>query len=109
MDRTGGVRQRTLRVLALFLNSFQRCLKVARVVHCVEHTENVYAIGSRTLYKLFNHVISVMTVAKQVLTTQQHLVLGLWHCFLEFADTIPWIFTEEADAGVKCCAAPGLK
>ena len=97
VNRTGGVRQCALGVFALLFHCFQCGVQVARVVHGVKNAENVHTVGRSALNELFNHVVSVVTITQQVLTAQQHLVRGLWHGFLEFADTVPRVFAEETD------------
>ena len=50
-----------------------------------------------------------MLVAEDVLAAEEHLQLGVGQGFAELSQTIPGIFVEKTQAGVKRCAAPDFQ
>src|SRR5690554_7963570 len=101
-----GIRQSALRMLAFTDHRIDSTLQVTRVIHGIKDAEHVDTIFSGTLNKAVNHVIRIVAIAKQILTTQQHLLRGFRHRFFQFANTIPRIFAEETNTGIKGGAAP---
>ena len=63
----------------LFVCSMYSSLKVTKVVHTVENTDDIDTICQRFLNKILYNIISVWTVSKNVLATEKHLQL----CVLE--------------------------
>ena len=59
----------------LFVCSMYSSLKVAKVVHTVENTDDIDTICQRFLNKILYNIISVWTVSKNVLATEKHLQL----------------------------------
>src|SRR5271166_4929862 len=49
-----------------------------------------------------------MPVSQQILAAQQHLQPALGHQLAQRAQAFPWVLIQEADAGIKGCAAPAL-
>src|SRR5690554_1602679 len=109
VHRTGGIGDGTLGMLAGFTNRLDDAVHVARVVHRVKDTEHVNAIFGGTLTETINHIIRVMAIAQQVLTTQQHLLLGVGHGFFQLADALPWVFAQVTDTGIKGSTTPGFQ
>ena len=56
-------------MLANLLNRTQCRLKVAHIIHGIEHPEHINTIDGSALYKLFNHIIGVVAVAKSSVDT----------------------------------------
>ncbi len=105
---TDGIGQSDLGVAALFLAGLDGSLKVAKVVEAVKDTDDVDAVGNGFLYEIFDDIISVVAVSQQVLAAEQHLQFGLLEAGFQLAKAVPRIFLEEAEAGIKCSAAPAL-
>ncbi len=87
----------------------ERRFHIARVVHGVEDAEDVHAVFDGAFDEAFHHVIGVVAITEQVLTTQQHLQRGFGHGFFELVQAQPRVFAEKTDAGVKGGAAPALQ
>ncbi|GAR08068.1 hypothetical protein NGUA35_02484 [Salmonella enterica] len=109
MRRAGGVTQGPLGVGAVAAHRLQCGFHITRVVHGIEDAEHVHAVFHRPLNEAFHHVIGVVAITEQVLTTQQHLQRGLRHGLFKLAQAQPRVFAEETDAGVKGGAAPALQ
>ena len=107
--RAGGVGNGHLRVRALLLGSLDRCLKVLDIVQRVENTDDINTVCDGALYKVFQNVIRVMTVAQHILAAEQHLQLRVGAHLTDGAESVPRILVEEAQAGVERCAAPALQ
>ena len=58
--------------------------------------------------KILYDVIRVRTIAEDVLPSEEHLKFCVLKTIAEFAQSVPGIFMQEADAGIKCCTAPAL-
>src|SRR5690554_1375162 len=107
--RAGGVGNGALSVLAGLANRLDSSRQVARVVHRIKNTEHVYAVLGGTVYKPLYHVIRIVTVAQKVLATQQHLLGRVGHGFFQLADTIPGVFAQVTDTGIKGSTTPGFE
>ena len=79
MDRAHGVRNRALGMLFLFTHGFDRSLKVARIIHRIKYTKHVHTIDGRSFNKPFNDVISIVAIAQDILSTEQHLLRRVGH------------------------------
>ena len=95
-------------MLALLFDGLERGFQVARVVHRIEYAEHIDAVDRSALDKLFHHVIGIVAVAQQVLPTQQHLLAGVGHGFLQLTDALPRVFTQITDARIEGRPTPGL-
>ncbi len=109
MHRAGGIGDGALGVLAGRLDCFDGDLEVAHVVHGIKDAEYVNTVFGSLGNKGANHVVAVVTVAKQVLATQQHLQAGVRQRLAQGAQTLPGIFFQKAHAGVKGRAAPDFQ
>ena len=83
-------------------------LEVPQVVEAVKDTDDVDTVGNGLLHKVLYHVISVMIVAEDVLSAEQHLELGILKALTELPQPVPWIFFQKTQAGVKGRAAPAF-
>ena len=107
--RRNGVAQSSLGMFSSLLDCFHGDHEVARIVQCVEYTENVDAVDGHALNTFLDDVVGVVAITEDRLAAQQHLVRGVGHRLLELAHALPRVFIQEADAGIECCAAPGLE
>ena len=92
----------------VLLGGFQSGLDVAEVVEGVKNTDNVDTVLNGQLHELFHHIVMIMLVAQQVLTTQQHLQLGVGQVLSQTAQTLPGIFAQIAQAGIEGGTAPAF-
>ncbi|OPZ77141.1 MAG: hypothetical protein BWY79_01295 [Actinobacteria bacterium ADurb.Bin444] len=106
VHRTDGIDDGTLEVLAGLLDGLSRHADISRVVQSVEYTEDIDAGIRRLPHERAYHIITVMTIADQVLTPQQHLQRSAAHVMLDGAQALPWILVEEAETGVESGTAP---
>ena len=67
------VRDSNLSVTIFLLSSLDSCFKVSDIVQCVKNSDDINTICNRLLYKILNKVISIVTVAKHILTSEKHL------------------------------------
>ena len=95
-------------MLANLLNRTQCRLKVAHIIHGIEHPEHINTIDGSAFYKLFNHIIGVVAVAKNILTAKKHLLWRIGHGLFNFTNTIPGVFTEKTNTGIKGSTTPGF-
>ena len=56
---------------------FHRTFQVAQVVQTVKNTDYINTVSDRFLNKIFNNIIGIMTVSKDVLSSEKHLQLGI--------------------------------
>ena len=103
-----GIGDSNLSVTLFLLGCLDGGLEVADIVQCVEDTDDVDTIRDGLLYEVLNEVVGIVTVAQHVLSSEQHLELGVRHFLPEDAESLPRILIEEAYAGVECRAAPAL-
>jgi len=96
-------------VFAGLLHRAHRRFQITRIVQGIEHTEDIDARARSQIDKGLDHVVGVVPVTEQVLTTQKHLLTGMRHCGLELAQAFPRIFVQEADTGIECGATPRFK
>ena len=54
----------------LFVSSLYRCLQVAKVIQAVKDTDNINTVCDRFLYKILYHIICIMIVTKNILSTE---------------------------------------
>ena len=106
MNRAHCVRNSTLCMFAYLLNSTQCRFQVSHIVHGIKNTENINTIKSRTFNKLFYYIISIMSVAQNILTSKQHLLWRIGHSLFNFTNTIPGVFTQKPNTGIKGCSTP---
>ena len=112
LDRVNGrccIADAALSVLAALLYLVDADFDVSEVVESIEDTEDIHAVlCSLTAEKSYN-IIRVVLVAQDVLTTDEHLERSLLADRLDLAESLPGIFVEVTEAGIKCSAAPALK
>ena len=108
MHRAQGVADAGLNMCLFLVGCLDGSLQVAGVVQSIENTDHINAVGNALLYKVLNGVVSIGAVAQHVLAAEQHLQFLMRQFFTQDAQTLPRIFVQKADAGVKRCAAPAL-
>ena len=52
-------------------------LQVAQIVQAVENTDDINTVGNGLLYEIFYYIVCIMIVSQDILSTEQHLQLGL--------------------------------
>ena len=109
VDGRGGVGQGAGGDGAGLYGGFHGDLQVVRIVEGVEDTDDVNAVLHGLLHEKLDKVIGVVGVTQNILTAQQHLQLGVGHGGTDFAQTLPGIFVQVAQADVKGSAAPALQ
>ena len=60
---------------AFLFAGLNRCFKVAEIIKRIKNTNNINTICNGFLNKILNHIICVMTITKNILTSEQHLKL----------------------------------
>ena len=108
VDRGGGVGDGTGSDGAGLDGGFHSDLQVVDVVQSVEDTDDIDAVLNSLSYEQLDEIIGVVGVAQNVLTTQQHLQLGVGHLSTDLAQTLPGIFVQVAQADIEGSAAPAL-
>ena len=109
MHRADGIADGDFAVAAVLLGGLDRLLKVAQVVQRVKNTDDINAVLDGLLNELIHHVVRIMLVAEDVLTTEQHLQLRVGHRLAQRTQTLPRILVQEAHAGVKRRASPAFQ
>ena len=109
MEGRCGIGDRRLNV-TLFLDSRFNCgLKVSCIVKRIKDTNNINAVCNGLLNEVLNYVVSIVTVAENVLSTEEHLELCIFNVILDSSESCPGILVKETKAGIECSAAPCLK
>ena len=88
--------------------SFHSHLQVVDVVQSVEDTDHIDTVLHGLLNEQLHEIIGVVGVAQHVLSTQQHLQLGVGHLGTDLAQTLPGIFIQVAQADIEGSTAPAL-
>src|SRR5262245_44756259 len=96
-------------MLATALHLADRPVHIPHVVQCIEDTEDVDAVCSGAFNKAFEHIVCIMPIPNQVLPPQQHLQFCLGHRGAERPQSLPGIFLQKTQAGVKGGTAPDLQ
>ena len=89
-------------------NRFDGRFQITHIVHGIEHPKHIHAIHSTALDKLGDHIIGIVAVTQNVLPAKQHLLWGFWHRSLKRTNTLPGVFSQIANAGIKGCPTPGF-
>ena len=92
----------------LFVRSLYSCLKISHVVETVENTNDIDSVCYRFLYEILYNIISVWTVSKDILSTEQHLKFCILESITELSKSLPWIFFQETEGSIECCSTPAL-
>ena len=87
-----GIGQGNLGMALLFVGSLYGGLQVSQVVQTVKNTDNINAVSHGFLDKIFHHIISIVVVAQNILSAEQHLQLGILKACLQLSETLPRIF-----------------
>ena len=108
VDRRGGVGDGTGSDGTGIDGGFHGNLQVVGVVQSVEDTDDVDAVLHSLLHEQLDEIVGVVGVTQNILTTQQHLQLGVGHLCPDLAQPLPGILVQVAQADVKSGAAPAL-
>ena len=83
-------------------------LKVPDIIQAVEDPDDIYTVCNGFLNKVLYHIICIVIVSEDVLSTEKHLKLGIFDLITQFTKSLPRILLEESQAGIKCSTAPAL-
>ena len=84
-----------LSMSALFVGCLYCGLQVTKVIQTVEDTDDINTVCDGFLYKVLNHIITIRTISQNVLSTEQHLQLGLFSSFTDLTKSLPRILFQE--------------
>ena len=104
-----GVRQSNFADAAVLLGGLDAGFQVTGIVQGVEDADNVDAVLDGQTNELIYDVVSVVTIAQDVLAAEEHLQLGVRQSSLQLAQALPGIFVQETQAAVKGSAAPAFQ
>ena len=82
---------------ALLVSCLDSSFKVSYIVKCVKNSDDVNTVCDRLLNEILNEVVSIVTVAEHILSSEQHLQLGVGHLASDYAKSLPWVFVEKSD------------
>ena len=81
------------------LKSFINCnLNIAKVVECVENTDNINAVFNALSDKGSYDVIGIVLVSEKILTSEKHLKHCVGTSLSDFAKSLPRIFINVTKA-----------
>ena len=106
MNRADGIADGSLRMAAGLDALINGSCHVLRVIQRIEDTDDVNAVLYGLAYECTYGVIRVVTVAEDVLSSQQHLQLRILYLGTDKAKTVPRIFIEIPQAGIECRSSP---
>ena len=109
MHGAHGVAYGRLAYSAVLLGVFDCGFQISHIVERIEYANDVNAVLDCLAAELLHDVVRIVLIAKYVLTAEKHLQLGVGQGLLQLAETLPRILVQEAQAGVKCSAAPALQ
>ena len=92
----------------LLIGSLDSCLEISDIIEGIEYPDDVDTVSDGLLHEILYQVISVVTVAQHILSSEQHLELGVGHLFPQCTKSLPGVFVQETYAGVESCTAPAL-
>ena len=93
---------------AVLLTALYSLLHISWVVERVEDTQDIATVLYCLLDKFVDHVVCIMLISKDILTSEKHLQLGLRHSLFQSSQSLPWVLVEESKTGVKRSSAPAL-
>ena len=79
---------------------------VLRVVQGIKDTDDVDSVFNGLADERTDRVIGIMTVAEDVLSSQQHLQLGVLDLGTDKTQSVPRILIQVTEAGIECSASP---
>ena len=108
-DLARGVGNRNLRVSLLLFRRLDSGFEVSDIVEGVENSDDIDTVCDRFLNEILNQIVRVVTITEHILSSEQHLELGVGHFLSDNSQALPRVLVEEADAGIEGCAAPALR
>ena len=109
VHRAQRVADGRLNVAAVLAHHAHGGFHVADVVHGVEDPEHLHPVLDGLGYESFHHVVRVVAVADDDLSSQEHLQARLGHALPHDPQPLPGVFVQEAHAGVEGGTAPDLQ
>ena len=95
-------------MLTAFFNCLEAGLKITLVVHGVKYPEDVNPHFGGMIHKGSDHIVGVVAVAHQVLSSEQHHEGGIGHQPFKDARSLPGVFIEESGGNIKGGTTPDL-
>ena len=78
-------------VLKCFINSY---LEIIKVIKCIKDTNDINAVFYRCPYKASYYIVRIMLIAQYILTSEQHLKLGVRHSLAQLPESLPRILVK---------------
>ena len=101
-----GVADAALDVLAGFLDGPEGRLEVSRIVNRIENPEDVQTAFACVEAELSHDVISIVSVANDVLTAKEHHQFGVGHQLSQLYQSRPGVFIQKSGRYVKGGTTP---
>ena len=92
----------------MLLDGFRGTLMVALVIHRIEDAKDINAYLHGLFHKGIHHVIGVVAIGNQILTSQEHRQRSVGHESFQGARPLPGIFTQETVGHIECGPTPDL-
>ena len=80
-----GIAQSNLSMALFLLGSLNGSLQIADVVEAVKDTDDVNTVCDGFLNKVLHHIVSIVVVAQNILSAEQHLQLGIFKAVSQFS------------------------
>ena len=109
MNGACGIAYRRLNMTALFYCRVDGGFEVSGVVERVENSEYINAVCNGFLNEIFHDIVRIVAISEDILTAEKHLELCIFNLISYLAESFPRVLIEEAQAGIKCGAAPCFK
>jgi len=109
VDRTDRIADGGFDMFATGFDFLHGPFDVADIVQCVEDAKDIDAIGGGPFDEPFQHVVGIMPIADQILSSKQHLELGVGHGGAQRAESFPGVFFQEAEARIERGATPDFE
>ena len=77
---------------AFFVTCINCTFYITKVIQTVKDTNDIDTIGNRFLNEVCYYVICIVTIAKDILATKQHLCFCVFQAISDLTKSIPWIF-----------------
>ena len=101
-----GVDKRALDVRTGFFCRFHGAFQVTNIIECVKYADDANAVVYRAMHKFAHHVVSVVVIAENVLSAQEHLDRSLGQVFAKGTQSLPGILVQKPQTAVESSTAP---
>ena len=72
-------------------------LKVSQVIKAVKDSDDIDSVCDGLLNESINNVICIRSVSEDVLSSEEHLELGVLESVTKLSESLPGIFLEESE------------